>query len=75
MTQTAHKTTDGRPTTLGGWEVTLLNGVTHVSPLYDCKPHEPHEGCWCRPQWGEGGLFHNAMDRRERHETGEVGLH
>lgn len=52
--------------------------AVHVVPLDDLRHHEPTMGCWCCPVEDEGsdGVFvHNALDGRERYESGELRLH
>lgn len=49
----------------------------HVYPLHDYREHviDPSVECWCRPTLTEEGIVvHNAMDGREKFETGEVKL-
>lgn len=49
----------------------------HVYPLHDYREHviDPKVDCWCRPTLTEDGIVvHNAMDGREKFETGEVKL-
>lgn len=51
--------------------------IQHVYPLGDMREHitEGQRACWCRPHVelvGAGYLVtHNAMDGREKFETGE----
>ena len=47
----------------------------HVYPVDDLREHELSEACWCRPTKTDDGIFcHNALDQRERYETGELKL-
>jgi len=47
----------------------------HCVPMDDLRDHRPTVMCWCRPVWDDGVWAHNAMDERERYETGELELH
>lgn len=46
-----------------------------VYPLNDLKPHNDGPNCWCKPSvedCANGDLvIHNALDGREKYETGE----
>lgn len=47
----------------------------HVIPLNDLRDHDCSRHCWCKPAEHDEtlGLFiHNALDQRERYETGEL---
>jgi len=44
----------------------------HVMPVADLRDHEARPDCWCRPVDDEGVFVHNAMDFREKYETGEL---
>ncbi len=49
----------------------------HVIPLGDWREHQASCACWCCPQQDdlEPGVWrHNAMDQRERYESGELRL-
>lgn len=62
---------------MGLWACVEYDGNTHVVPLQDLKPHSVGVPCWClpRPDGEEPDvLIHNALDQRERYETGEIGL-
>lgn len=61
---------------MSGWvNVTLSNGDIHVLPIDDLRDHED-EDCWCHPtrdaEESTVLVTHNAMDRRELYETGEL---
>lgn len=52
-------------------------GRWHVYPVNDYREHviDPRVECWCRPVVDEDGIvLHNAMDGREKLESGEVKL-
>ena len=54
-----------------------MNGYYHVIPVDDLREHEPFVSCWCRPVPDieeETILLHNALDRRELYETGQLPL-
>lgn len=44
----------------------------HCLPIGDLREHEEKETCWCRPTVDDGIVIHNALDQRERWETGEL---
>jgi len=55
----------------------------HVFPVNDLREHvvdgwEEGRRCWCRPDAQELEdrtlIVHNAMDQREKYETGELRL-
>ena len=49
----------------------------HVVPLYDLREHLVHRDCWCKPRPLEDEpsvWVHNALDQRERYESGELKL-
>lgn len=48
-----------------------MSDVMHVLPINDLKEHEESESCWCNPEYDEGVIIHNSMDRREEYETGK----
>lgn len=56
--------------------------IHHVFPVNDLREHVT-EGwmrglrCWCHPEVMEEGrlIVHNALDQRERYETGELKPH
>ena len=51
--------------------------LCHIVPLGDFKEHELTMACWCRPGLHEDYsdvAIHNAMDQRERLESGEIRL-
>ena len=55
------------------WEVSIEPGQpAHVIPIGDLKPHTETADCWCKPWDDEGVLVHNAMDRREYYERGQL---
>jgi hypothetical protein len=49
----------------------------HVYPLNDLRDHDL-EGtdCWCHPEIDDSAdellVIHNALDQREKYETGEL---
>ena len=46
---------------------------THVYPINDLMDHKTDgTSCWCNPDIDDGVVVHNAMDRREKYETGEL---
>ncbi len=53
--------------------------VVHIVPLDDLRDHDENIDCWCCPRVEEEGaglmVIHNAMDGREKYETGEQRLH
>lgn len=61
---------------LGGWAASELdeNGFIHIIPLDDLGVH--HEvDCACNPEVDEQCeiiLLHNAFDKREKYENGEL---
>ena len=47
----------------------------HVVPIDDLREHEISPCCWCCPEEDEYGLvIHNALDKREAYERGELRL-
>lgn len=46
------------------------DGVPHVRPLADLRPHALAADCWCGPTDDEGVLVHHSMDKREEFERG-----
>lgn len=49
----------------------------HVIPMGDLRDHEPSCDCWCRPAADtecEWVFVHNALDGREKYESGELPL-
>lgn len=51
------------------------SSVRHVVPVDDLREHDP-EGCWCKPTVDAWGIvIHNALDRREMYERGEIQPH
>jgi len=43
----------------------------HIIPTNDLREHSTDIHCWCRPvEDDEGVIVHNAMDEREKYETG-----
>lgn len=55
---------------MSGWQVIERDGVNHVVPAVDIKPHSIDEACWCKPTDDEGVIVHHSMDRREDYENG-----
>ncbi len=48
------------------------SGKVHVIPIDDLREHDPSD-CWCDPIVNEDGVVvHNALDRRELYERGEL---
>lgn len=44
----------------------------HILPQNDLREHEDKLSCWCYPLLtSEGVIIHNALDEREKYETGE----
>jgi hypothetical protein len=53
--------------------------TTHVYPVNDLRDHVTEGAankCWCHPEFdeveGELIVIHNALDQREKYETGEL---
>lgn len=49
----------------------------HVIPVDDLREHEAASTCWCHPTPLEDQpsvYLHNAMDDREKYESGKVPL-
>lgn len=54
-------------------------GYIHVFPIDDLRPHVLTPHCWCKPVLDEDNdgtepvflWVHNALDEREKFETGE----
>ncbi len=62
---------------LGGWFLHPedAHGDLHVTPIDDLREHALTMFCWCNPRRDRDAhhvIGHNAMDQRERYETGEV---
>lgn len=52
--------------------------LIHVVPLNDLREHEASITCWCHPTQDEEEPFviiHNALDQREKYESGELRMH
>ncbi len=51
-----------------------MNEDIHVVPLNDLREHYTTKTCWCNPSYDEedGIIVHNALDQREKYETGEL---
>lgn len=47
----------------------------NILPINDLRPHTECENCWCEPRIEQHGdshmVIHNALDEREKYETGE----
>lgn len=43
----------------------------HVYPLNDLREHIIEGECWCGAYDDDGVIIHNALDGREKFETGE----
>jgi hypothetical protein len=54
------------------WQVIETEGLPHVVPYQDLKPHGVVGECWCHPYEDDGVIVHNSMDKRERYERGEM---
>lgn len=53
------------------WEITVLEGVVHVSPADDLREHSRSTDCWCHPSPDdecENMCIHHSADRREDYE-------
>lgn len=50
----------------------MLN-IRHVLPIGDLCEHEESQNCWCNPIHDDDYpiIIHNALDGREKFETGE----
>lgn len=65
---------------LGGWQnFTQLKpeglSLIHVVPRGDLRMHDLEVDCWCKPEQDLESpevFIHNAMDRRELYERGEL---
>ena len=62
---------------MNGWNLhaPALDGDLHVTPQDDLRPHPLSMDCWCRPfrdPETRAVVLHNALDQRERYETGEL---
>ena len=54
-----------------GWELIENDGLYHVMPENDLKPHECHIECWCGiriDEEYESIVTHKSMDMRELYE-------
>lgn len=47
-------------------------GIPHVHPIDDLRPHTLTADCWCGPTDDDGVMVHHSMDRREEFEMGRV---
>lgn len=57
------------------WLVRCTEDAAHVMPIRDLRSHCAEMTCWCCPQPDpveEDVIVHNAMDRRELYERGEL---
>lgn len=58
-----------------------MDDIYHVSPVGDLREHIQNKemDCWCNPTIAEEGnsfiVVHNALDGREKYETGELRKH
>jgi hypothetical protein len=64
---------------VSGWLLHSSNnqGDMHVVPRQDLRSHLLSLECWCKPveDIEEPGLWvHNALDQREKYESGELKL-
>jgi hypothetical protein len=53
-------------------------GTVHVVPLNDLREHQPSTTCWCKPRSSLHDYtvyIHNALDQREKYESGELKEH
>jgi len=62
---------------LGGWFLHPedVHGDLHVTPIDDLREHTLTMLCWCNPRRDREEqcvVGHNALDQRERYETGEL---
>ena len=48
-----------------------LAEALHIMPIGDLRDHSDDKKCWCNPVYDDGLYIHNAMDGREKFETGE----
>ena len=57
---------------MSGWQIKTDNAsVQHVVPVDDLREHVPVD-CWCEPKEVDDMFYsHNALDEREKFETGE----
>lgn len=53
----------------------MMSDEIHVIPLNDWREHIESKQCWCKPKEVDGVIVHNAMDQREKYETGELKYH
>lgn len=58
------------PQPKGDWMA--LTEPPEVMPVGDLREHDEGMGCWCKPFIEDEIIIHNAMDRRELYETGEL---
>jgi hypothetical protein len=60
----------------GGWWGIPQQDGTHIVPEDDLREHDLSMQCWCTPQHMDGlkgdVIVHNAMDKRELYEQGEL---
>jgi hypothetical protein len=52
--------------------------LIHVVPRDDLREHEISIACWCHPTPDEeepSVIIHNALDQREKYESGELKEH
>jgi hypothetical protein len=45
--------------------------MIHVLPVNDLREHVETVDCWCGPSVDDGVCVHNAMDEREKFESGQ----
>jgi hypothetical protein len=43
----------------------------HILPRNDLREHTESKDCWCEPIVTGDIITHNALDEREKYETGE----
>lgn len=43
----------------------------HILPRNDSREHTESKDCWCEPIIDGTIIAHNALDEREKYETGE----
>jgi hypothetical protein len=56
---------------MNDWELIDITRALHVVPRGDLREHDINKSCWCRPTDEGDVVVHNAMDEREKYETGE----
>jgi hypothetical protein len=52
--------------------------AVHLIPIDDLREHQLSASCWCRPRQDDQifvVFIHNALDQREKYESGELRKH